>query len=159
MVDSIFARAAALGFSAGSRSVTPLAVLALRRRDWLTAVAAAGAVGELVVDKLPSTPSRLQPSALAGRLVLGAVAGALAARSRNTPVAGPALVGGVAALAGSYAGAAWRARQPGLGAAFAEDAAAVGLALIATEFPPVVSARPRAAGRTAAARIRRWRRR
>nr|WP_296069776.1 hypothetical protein [uncultured Actinoplanes sp.] len=159
MVDSILARAAALGFAAGGRSLTPLAVLALRRRDWITAVAAAAAAGELVVDKLPSTPSRLQPAPLGGRFVLGAVAGVLCARSRNTPVAVPALVAGVAALAGSYAGSTWRSYRPGAGAALAEDAATIGLALTAAEFPPAVSARRRGAGRTTAARIRRWRRR
>src|SRR4051812_18908759 len=159
MVDSIFARAAALGVSAGARSATPIAALALRRRDWVTGVTAAAAFGELVVDKLPSTPSRLQPSALAGRLVLGALAGGWCARSRNVAVVGPALVAGAAALAGSYAGAAWRRHRPGFGPALAEDAVAVALALIAVESPPAASARSRGAGRTTSAQIRRWLRR
>lgn len=133
MVDSFLVRSAALGAAAGARSLTPLAMLARRRGGWLAAVAAAGALGELVGDKLPGTPSRLHQPELTGRIAAGALAGALLARQHGRPVVPSALVAAAAALGASYAGAAWRAYRPGIPAALAEDATAAGLAWAATE--------------------------
>jgi uncharacterized membrane protein len=132
MVDSFLVRSVALGAAAGARSLTPLAMLALRRGGALRAVTAAGALGELVGDKLPGTPSRLQQPQLTGRIAAGALVGALLARQHGRPVLTSALAAGAAALGASYAGAAWRKYQPGIPAALAEDAAAVGLAWAAT---------------------------
>jgi len=123
--------AAALGASAGLRTFTPLCALALARygpASRASRAAAALAFGELVADKLPRTPSRLQPPALAGRVASGAAAGGA--------VAGPAgaCVGGAAALAASCAGAGARAalvRASGLpdpAIAVVEDALAITLA-------------------------------
>ncbi|GAA3216606.1 hypothetical protein ACFO1B_15420 [Dactylosporangium siamense] len=127
-------RAAALGAAAGARSVTPVAVLALRRPGWGRAVAGVAALGELVADKLPRTPSRLKPAPLAGRIVLGAVAGAGYARRQGVAPVVPALAAAAAALAASYAGARWRAYAArssfSVPAAVAEDAAAVALAWV-----------------------------
>ena len=65
-----------LGVSAGLRSMTPLAVVAWAARGWPAVagsalgfmaapvtgyVFAALAIGELIADKLPFIPSRLQP--------------------------------------------------------------------------------------------------
>jgi uncharacterized membrane protein len=129
---AVLVRAAALGAAAGARSTTPLAVLALRKRGLVRAVAGVAALGELVADKLPQTPSRLKPAPLAGRVVLGALAGAEYARRRGAGPVVPALAAAAAALAGSYAGARWRAYAArssfSLPAAVAEDAAAVTLA-------------------------------
>lgn len=58
----------------------------------------------MVIDKLPITPSRLNPGSLTGRMVLGAIGGAVISRRwRGSPVGG-AVVGGVGAVAGSFAG-------------------------------------------------------
>ncbi|MFC7279276.1 hypothetical protein ACFQS1_35390 [Paractinoplanes rhizophilus] len=127
---SILLRAAALGAAAGGRSVTPLAALA--DRGTLRVAARLAALGELVVDKLPGTPSRLAPAPLAGRVVIGALSAAIYAHRQGRSVLLPAAVAGAAAYAASYAGAGWRALAGRHGldlpAALAEDAATVALA-------------------------------
>ncbi|WP_373873481.1 hypothetical protein, partial [Actinoplanes octamycinicus] len=132
MADSVLVRSAVLGASAGARSLTPLARLALRKRGWIRVAAGAAALGEMVFDKSAKAPSRLKPAPLAGRVVLGAIAGAAYARRRGAGMVGPAAVAGLTAGAASFAGARWRAYAarhdfavPG---AVAEDAAAVALA-------------------------------
>jgi uncharacterized membrane protein len=112
-------RAAALGFSAGLRTFTPQAALHPRRQTVLMAA------GEIAVDKLPITPSRLEPPGLIGRLASGAFAGVVVAGRTG------AAVGALAALTGSYAGARVRGLRPGFSTALAEDAVAVGIALAA----------------------------
>lgn len=112
--------------------MTPLARLALRRRGWIRVAAGAAALGEMAFDKSRKAPSRLRPAPLAGRVLLGAVAGATYARRRGGGIAGPAVVAGLAAAGASYAGARWRAYATrhdfAVPAAVAEDAAAVALA-------------------------------
>lgn len=62
------------------------------------------AVGELIADQLPSTPSRLAPGALAGRVISGALASAVVCLSAHrSPLAGMA-IGAAAAGAGAVAG-------------------------------------------------------
>ena len=125
-------RSLLVGVATGMRSSAgAVAAAHASGRRRLLAAAAAMAAGELVVDKLPATPSRLAPGSLAVRLVLGAVgAGALAARAGEGVVL-PAVLGAVGAGAGSRAGAGWRdhTARRGLGApgAVAEDLAAAGL--------------------------------
>lgn len=141
-------RAALLGVLSGSRSATPLAVLALnhdvqeargRWQRWRLfrspigrgALVAAG-VGELVGDKLPATPSRVDAGPLFGRAVSGAVAGIAMAGTgrRGTPVAA-ALAGACGALVGSWL--FYRARKavvektgvPDVVVALVEDAVAI----------------------------------
>jgi uncharacterized membrane protein len=141
-------RAALLGVLGGSRSATPLAVLALnhdvqeargRWQRWRLfrspvgrgALVAAG-VGELVGDKLPATPSRVGAGPLFGRAVSGAVAGIAMAGTgrRGTPVAA-ALAGASGALVGSWL--FYRARKavvektgvPDVVVALVEDAVAI----------------------------------
>lgn len=117
-IDTIV-RAAAIGVVAGMRSQLPLALLsvATQQRDQsgrglpdvlaspkVTALLLAAAAGELVVDKLPFTPSRLMPGSLVVRTTVGGLAGALLARSGGMhPIYGAA-PGAWGALAGSYAG-------------------------------------------------------
>jgi uncharacterized membrane protein len=111
------------------RSQLPLALicLAARQRDgdqWnlpeiltspkVTALLLASAAGELVVDKLPVTPSRLMPGSLIVRAGIGGLAGALLFRGSGLQPIRGSLVGAAGALAGSYAGYNVRA---GLGAA------------------------------------------
>lgn len=133
----VFWRAAVIGLAAGARSMTPIAALARSDHSgigalsspWGRRLTAVAALGELVADKLPSTPSRLAPAPFAGRLAAGALAGYALARGHRAPVVVPMLVAAAASAAGSYAGAAWRssAAQHSLAvpAAVAEDGVAV----------------------------------
>ncbi|WP_155798085.1 DUF4126 family protein [Sorangium cellulosum] len=94
--------------------------------------------GELLLDKLPSAPSRLSRGPLSGRLVIGALLGAaVGAQSpeKNLRVAG-AVVGAVAAALGALAGNRARAwmnrgtRVPAPVGAMIEDAIAFGLGAV-----------------------------
>jgi uncharacterized membrane protein len=135
----VLPRAFALGLASGGRSVTPFALLAtstpkdrrsralrLLRSPAGRSLAIAAAGGEIVVDKLPQTPSRTEPGPLAGRIGTGALAAAGLARRSGAGVVLPALAGAAGSAAGSYAGAAWRGwadrRVPDWQAALAEDA-------------------------------------
>lgn len=92
--------------------------------------------GELVGDKLPQTPSRLEPQALAGRVVSGGLGGAgLAGRGVTAGSLG-AMAGAVGALLGSFGGARARAYSTDQGwpdwpTALVEDVLAIALALTA----------------------------
>jgi uncharacterized membrane protein len=112
-------KAALLGALSGSRSATPLAVLALHhdsaeaRGSWQRwalfrsplgrGVAVAAGAGELVGDKLPATPSRVGAGPLFGRATSGAVVGAAISTTAGDGhrVAG-AVAGALGALAGSW---------------------------------------------------------
>ena len=117
-------RSALIGAVAGSRSMTPLAMVSdaaardalpadngapeLLGRPLVRAGALAMAAGELAGDKWSKAPDRIVPSGMAARLVTGAVAGAaLAPRERR---AAAALVGATAAVAASYLTFALRMR-------------------------------------------------
>jgi uncharacterized membrane protein len=108
-------------------------------RAWTPWILTLLALGELVTDQLPSTPSRTVPVQFGTRLVVGAVCGAAVAAASGSMVSG-ALVGIVGALIGTLGGRALRAR---LAAAFGrdrpaallEDAIAIGLT-IATVLVP-----------------------
>jgi uncharacterized membrane protein len=88
----MLARAALVGAATGSRSCTGLAALALSAPagsaqpdralgvGWVKGLAAVAAVQELVVDKLPRTPSRLSPGGLGARVIIGTAAGIIVAR-------------------------------------------------------------------------------
>jgi uncharacterized membrane protein len=102
-----------------------------------------GAAVELVADKLPSTPSRLEPQGLAFRLLAGAGVGALAANSTDRRAVGVASALGVAGAAvGTYAGAYYRkllparTHTPDLPWAVGEDVVAAGLAVTAIKVWP-----------------------
>jgi uncharacterized membrane protein len=146
----LYIRAGLLGFVAGLRSQYPLLLLAVaaQRGDFARRAATplsifrsrlalpgfgAAALGELVGDKLPITPSRLKPPQLAVRLLMGGLAGAaIAEEAGASPLAGAAF-GAVASGAGSFAGNRFRAafarlaHLPDLAGALIEDAAALGL--------------------------------
>ena len=100
------------------------------------AIFSASAVAELVADKLPRTPSRTAAGPLIGRIVLGGLAGAcLAISATESPLMG-ALLGGIGAVVGAFAGYEIRRRLVrALGAkdpvvAVVEDLVAVGLAYV-----------------------------
>ena len=139
-----------IGAVAGLRSLTaPAAVSWAARLGWLhlgdTSLAFLGsaatpyiltvlAVGELVNDKLPRTPSRKAPAPFIARLVTGGLCGAALG------VAGHALLGGLVAgalgaVAGTLGGSELRSRLVSalggndLPVALLEDAVAIGSAL------------------------------
>jgi uncharacterized membrane protein len=136
-----------IGVIAGLRAMTAPAALSwaaglgwLDVSDtWLSFLASAWtrwaftllALGELVTDQLPSTPSRTVPLQFGGRLVMGALSGAVIAGLVG------ALLGIVGAVIGTYGGRAFRARLAAMfgsdpPAALIEDAVAIfGAAVIA----------------------------
>lgn len=140
------ARSLAVGLAAGSRSTLGAAApLLVARRPWLRALGALAVAGEIVGDKLPTAPSRLDGPGPAVRAVAGAVGAvtlAVAARRAGDPDATAwsvpgtlvaAVVGAAGGLAGAYGGAAWRravaARDlPDWPAAVVEDVVALALA-------------------------------
>lgn len=158
--DLPYLRAAGAGIATGMRSATAVAAIVvavrlglldpgngrlgrlLRWRPALPlAILAAG--GELVGDKLPATPSRLDPGPLGGRIVGGAVTGAIMARGRGGSAATGAVVGSAAALASSWAfyhARAWLGSATGFPdpiVAIGEDALAITVATAAVaDWPP-----------------------
>ena len=132
-------RAATLGVAAGARSALGVAApLAARSSRVGAAACLAGAGVEIVLDKLPRTPSRLLPPGPQIRTASGAVGGLLLARrdGASLPVVALAgLAGAAAGLAGTYAGATWRKRSaadhPDWPGAVVEDATALLLAAVA----------------------------
>lgn len=127
-------RSLALGLAAGARSTLGLAPL-LARGPRSGALATALVLGEGVVDKLPGTPSRLEPGPAAGRLGAGALGGAAVAHGEDASLLLGVVAGAVGAAAGSVLGAVWREMAAERGwtwqAALAEDATALGLAAYA----------------------------
>ena len=88
------------------------------------------ALGELVADKLPSTPSRKTAFPFGGRIVTGGLSGAALCAAAGTTLSGM-LAGVVGAVIGTLGGHAFRARLAAaigsdLPAALVEDAIAVG---------------------------------
>ena len=128
-------RSLLLGLAAGGRSSLGYLAAALSSGSTATTVAAAAVAGEVVADKLPVTPSRLDAGPLMGRVVAGAVGGLALARRERSSVVLPALVGAGGAVIGSVLGAAGReiAARHGWGwqAGLAEDAASLTAAWIA----------------------------
>ena len=126
---------AAIAWSAATRGLSLegswLAFLGWRFTPWIFSLLA---VGELVADQLPTTPSRKVPVAFGGRLLSGGMAGAAIGIDAGAPLLGSAL-GLVGAAIGTYGGAAARARlaqafgrdRP---AALIEDVVAIGTATL-----------------------------
>lgn len=151
-MKSLVIRAAALGFAAGLRSQVANAALARQYdqaprsagwRGWMPfrwpaarTIMWFSAIGEAIGDKLPIVPSRLTPGPLGGRIIFGAFAGAaIGSEYRADSAVGlGAVLGGSAALAGSFVGS--RARThitsryglPDLPVALIEDGLAAGIA-------------------------------
>jgi uncharacterized membrane protein len=109
--------------------------LAFLGKGWVVWVFTMLALGELVSDQLPTTPSRTMPIAFAARLVSGALAGAAIGADRGSWVLGAA-AGVLGAVIGTLGGRAARARLAAVfgrdrPAAFLEDAVAIAGALVA----------------------------
>jgi uncharacterized membrane protein len=138
-----------IGIVAGLRAMTPLAVLAwgamlgwINLADaphgawsaWIGSIIAVIvlsilAVGELITDQLPKTPSRKVPAQFGARIVIGALAGAVI----GTPFGhifsaiGAGIIGAVLGTLGGAATRSWLAARFGkdLPAALIEDAVAI----------------------------------
>ena len=110
---------------------TPLAFLGATVTPWILTVLA---LGELVADQLPKTPSRKVPVQFGARLLVGAVAGAAIGAAMDNMLTGAGL-GLMGALIGTYGGAEARARMAAAfgrdrPAALIEDAVAVAGAVV-----------------------------
>jgi uncharacterized membrane protein len=139
-----------IGVVAGSRTFTaPAAVSWAARIKWLhltdTPLGFLGApatpliftllaLGELIFDKLPNTPSRKAASGFAARIVSGALCGAALGLAGGSPFGG-LIAGGVGAIAGTLGFSELRARLAkafggrDLPAALLEDACAIAAAV------------------------------
>jgi uncharacterized membrane protein len=148
---STFVLAFLIGVVAGLRSMTaPAAVSWAARLGWLhlenTWLAFLGsaatpyiltvlAIGELIADKLPKTPSRKAPPGFIGRVVSGALCGA-ALGATNQALIGGLLAGVLGAVTGTLGGYEFRARLVrAIGGkdfpiALLEDAIAIGGAVL-----------------------------
>lgn len=106
---------------------TWLAFLGYTLTPWILTAAA---LGELVADQMPGTPSRKTPGPFAIRMASGALCGAaVGAPAGSWPIG--AVVGSIGAIVGTLGGAALRGRLASSfhkdpPAAFLEDAVAVG---------------------------------
>src|SRR5690349_15966892 len=101
------------GAATGLRATSALAALIAARAPGLPAaltgpvavgVAELGVTGELEPDKKPSTPSRLTPVGLGGRVVFASIAGAVLARGAKHAVLPAVIVASVAALVSARVG-------------------------------------------------------
>ena len=146
-----------IGVIAGLHTMTAPAVVAwAANRHWLNldnsplaligstaavAVFTVLALGELLVDKLPSIPSRTKLLGLIGRGVLGGLSGAGIAASGAQSIALGAVLGAAGGIAGAFAGYEVRTRLvrtlkvPDFVIALLEDAVAIaGGLLIVSRF-------------------------
>ncbi len=113
-----------IGILTGLRSLAPLAIVAwAAHAGWLTLpsglswiggtaatiIVGVLALGELVVDKLPTTPSRTATPPLVARAIMGGFAGASIAAAGGAGAVTGAGVGVLGALLGAFAG--YRARM------------------------------------------------
>lgn len=130
---TVYLLAALIGVIAGLRALTaPAAVswaavlgrldlrnsaLAFLGFHWTPWIISVLAIGELVADQLPSTPSRKVPVQFGTRIVTGALSGGAVGAPHGLLIGG-AIAGIVGAIVGTLGGAEVRSR---LAAAFRQD--------------------------------------
>jgi uncharacterized membrane protein len=106
---------------------TPFAFLGYAFMPWVLTVFA---LGELVTDQRPTTPSRTVPVQFGARIITGGLSGAAIGAARGA--LGIGMIGGIlGAVIGTHVGHAFRARLAAAfgsdrPAAFIEDAVAIG---------------------------------
>jgi uncharacterized membrane protein len=148
---TIFVFAFLIGVIAGLRALTAPAVVAwgaglgwiplggthlsFMASPWARWTLTVLAVGEIINDKLPKTPSRTVPPQFIARIVTGAFSGAALGMARGSWVGG-LICGAIGAVAGTLGGAAFRSglvKAVGgkdLPIALLEDVIAIGGALL-----------------------------
>jgi uncharacterized membrane protein len=126
----------------GAPSGAPRGLAALLARPSTRTVLQLALLGEMVVDKLPLVPDRIEPGPLSGRALLGALAGGVLARVEGRSGALGGLLGGAGAVLAAHAGyharraLTRRAGLPDLPVALCEDGLAVALARGALALSP-----------------------
>lgn len=146
----IYLLSLAIGIIAGLRAmIVPAAVswgaylgvlhlegtwLSFLSKPWLPWVLTVFAIGELITDQLPTTPSRKVPVQFGTRIVTGAFAGAAIGVAAGSWIAG-SVAGAIGAVIGTLGGAAARGKLAAsfgrdLPAALIEDAVAAGGAFL-----------------------------
>src|ERR1700759_2059821 len=119
----IFALAFLIGIIAGLRALTAPTVVSWAARlgwlslngtwlsflgyHWTPIILTIGAVGEIINDKLPNTPSRKVPPQFITRILTGALSGAAMMAAHGNWIVG-AVIGGLGAVAGTLGGASFR---------------------------------------------------
>lgn len=143
----LFLGAFGIGVIAGLRSLTAPAVISWAAHwGWLdltnSRLAFLGstpaavifsllALGELVADKLPSTPNRTAPLGLGARILTGGLSAAVIFGSAHQALAAGAILGALGGIAGAFAGYELRHRLvtnrhwPDFAVALAEDVVAI----------------------------------
>ena len=110
---------------------TPLAFLGYAFTPWIFTVLA---LGELVTDQLPTTPSRTVPIQFGKRILVGGLCGAAIGAAGGSLAAGviAGVIGAAIGTLGGRAGRGWLAAAFGSDrpAALIEDAVAIGGALL-----------------------------
>lgn len=148
---SIYVFAFLIGVIAGLRSLTAPAVVSWAARlgwlhvenTWLAFLGFAAtpyilsvlAIGELIADKLPNTPSRKAPPGFIARIVTGGLSGAALGASGGSWIVGLG-AGVIGAIAGTFGGYEFRSRLvkatggKDLPVALLEDVIAIGGAFL-----------------------------
>ena len=120
MKRNAYAKAILMGIVAGMRSMTAPALVSehltrhkseeladsafrLMGDNRVAGVLKIAAAGELIADKLPFVPARIEPGPLAGRVASGALCGATLCAAEGERAGVGAIYGGLSALASSYA--------------------------------------------------------
>jgi uncharacterized membrane protein len=115
--------------------------LAFLGYSWTPYILTVLAIGEIINDKLPKTPSRKAPVPFAARIVTGALSGAAVGTAAEA-ITGGLIAGIIGAVLGTLGGYEFRARLvkaiggKDLPIALVEDAIAVGLAIWAIALIP-----------------------
>jgi uncharacterized membrane protein len=115
--------------------------LAFLGYSWTPYILTVLAIGEIINDKLPKTPSRKAPVPFLARIVTGALSGAAVGTAAEA-LTGGLIAGIVGAVLGTLGGYEFRARLvkaiggKDLPIALVEDAIAVGLAIWAIALIP-----------------------
>ena len=102
----------AIGAITGMRSMAGPAALALRHDGVLPRVVALMAAGEMLLDKTSLVGDRVAPIPLAGRALMGAIAGGIIARESRGDVLLGGLVGAAAAVITAHLAYHARKRLP-----------------------------------------------
>ncbi|MGY3228583.1 putative membrane protein [Luteibacter sp. HA06] len=114
---------------------TPLAFMGYAWTPWILGIAA---LGELVTDQLPSTPSRKIPVQFGTRIVTGALSGACIGAAHDSLLVG-LVAGAIGAVLGTLGGSAARTKMAAAfhsdrPAAIIEDVVAIALAFLVVFF-------------------------